>query len=412
MGCRHPRRVSVTPAAGAAANRGTAHTRSAGVERRASTRTRPIRARLWPVPGASRRAGATACTTANRGTTRARSTRVSSRAARSTGRPVIATRGRVTLGVTRLAASRPASVECRAGTRPIRVRLWPAPRASRRGPTAPANPVVAATMHATTVVTAVIRRTGSPRFNHTSTREHTRPLGSGNPRFATVYRSTQIVIAERHVLMLALHGREVNVTLVLGSQLASAWPRMQATLTAVEADTIHRDVVDHRPVIDVGDMNAAQVGHRPVVVKCPVAPVTALEADTTVSVTVVDTTVEAYMGPPIAGVPRIGAAAPGPVARRPQQTGGRRQHPRARHPVIVSIVIGPITRRPDVTDRGAGRLHIHRQRGRREVDRDADRNERKGRHWQGRQREAGQSGPGRSEATRFLIHADLVAIVD
>jgi hypothetical protein len=179
------------------------------------------------------------------------------------------------------------------------------------------------------------------------------------------------MIAERHVLVFALHGSEFNVTLVLCSQLVRARSRVQAAFTTVETDTIHRDVVDHRPVIDVGDVSLAQVGNRAVVVERSTAPVTALEANTTVSITVVDTTVETYVRAPIAGVPKIDALPPTPVTRSPQQTGRGCQDPGAGHPVIVAVVPSPITWRPDVTNRGAGRLHVHRQRGRCEVHGDA-----------------------------------------
>jgi len=327
--------------------------------------------------------------------------------------------------MSRITASRPTSVECAAGTTsssPWSIRMRPrtvsccahcSRATSRSRSTTGTSANCRATVSASTAIaTTVIRRAGSPRFDHPFAREHTRPLSSGNARLTPVYRRAKVMIAERHVLVFALHGSELNVTLVLCSQLVRAWPHVQAAFTTVETDTVHRDVVDHRPVIDVGDVSLTQVGNRPVVIERTTAPVTALEANTTVPITVVDTTVKTYVRAPIAGVPNIGALSPTPVTRSPQQTRGGCQDPGARDPVIVAVVPSPITWCPDVTDRGAGRLHVHRQRRRREVYGDADRHEREGRHRQGRQRKSRQSGPGRSEAKRFLTHDDLVAIVD
>jgi hypothetical protein len=175
-----------------------------------------------------------------------------------------------------------------------------------------------------------------------------------------------------HALVFALHRSEVNMTLVLCNQLVRAWPRMQTTFTTVEAHTVHRDVVDHGPVVNVGDVSLAQVGNRPVVIERATAPIAALEADTTVPVTVVDATIETYVRAPVAGMPKVCTISPTPVTRSPQKSRRGCQYPGAGHPVIVALVIGPVTRRPDVPNRGAGRLHIHGQRGRREVDGDAD----------------------------------------
>ena len=384
--------------------------RSTSVECRSGTsRARSVRMRLATVPRAScaasvrvrirtvpcaRCAGSTASATVNRRASRGR-------------RTIVAGYG----PMARITAPRSTSMECRAGTsraRTVRVRIRTVPCARS---TMITRMQIRATPRPTVLPTAVIRRASSPRFSYASARENTRPLSSRNARLAAVNRGAQIMVAERHVLVLALRRSEINMMVVLCNQFVSAWPRMQASLTTVEAHTVDRDVVDHRPVINVGDVSSAQVGNRPVVVERSTAPVTALEANATVPITVVDTTVETYVRAPISGVPQICAVAPTPVARRPQEPGRGCQHPGAGHPVIIAIVITPITWCPDIANRRTGRLHIYGQRRRREVDGDADRNEREGRHRQGRQRKTCQSGPGWSEAKRFLTHGDLVAIV-
>jgi hypothetical protein len=198
---------------------------------------------------------------------------------------------------------------------------------------------------------------------------------------------------------------------MLGSQLMRVWPRVEATFATVEAHTSHIDVIDHGLVVHVGDVHAAKVGNRPVVVEGTTTPVAALKTNTAVPISVVDSTVKPYVGTPIAGVPEIRATAPAPVTRCPQEARCGGHNPCARHPVIIALVISPVARCPDITNCGAGWLLIHRQFGGCDVDGDADRHEREGRHRQCRQRETRQNGSGRIEAMRFLIHDDLVAIV-
>jgi hypothetical protein len=167
------------------------------------------------------------------------------------------------------------------------------------------------------------------------------------------------MIPERHVLVFPLHRREINMALVLGRQLATIRARVGTARTAVEAHTVHGDVVDHCRVVDVGNMNATQIVDGTVVIEVVAAPIAPLETNTGVTVTVVDTTIEAYVRTPIARMPKVHTVTPAPVARRPQQARGRRQHPGAGHPVVVSVIPRPISGRPDVANSGAGRLDIH-----------------------------------------------------
>jgi hypothetical protein len=125
------------------------------------------------------------------------------------------------------------------------------------------------------------------------------------------------MVAERHVLVFALHRREVNVMIVLSSQLVSVGPRLYATLTPVEAHPIDGDVVYNRRVVDVGDMKATEVGDGPVVIERATAPVTASETNAGVSITIVDATVESYVRAPVTRVPHVQPTTPSPVTRRP-----------------------------------------------------------------------------------------------
>jgi hypothetical protein len=187
-----------------------------------------------------------------------------------------------------------------------------------------------------------------------------------------IERCAQILVAGGHVLVFALHRGEGDVVIVLGYQLVSARPRGNTAVAAVVAHAIHGDVVNHRFVVDVGDVGVSDVGDRTIVEEVPASPVASFEANTTVPVSIVDSTVKADVRPPIAFVPEVGAFSPTPIPRCPQQARGRSGHPGAGHPIVVPVAIGPVAGSPDVAHRRASRLHIDGKCGRGNVDRDPD----------------------------------------
>ena len=134
------------------------------------------------------------------------------------------------------------------------VNIWPTSRGTVLIPSVNIRPV----SRPTVLITAVVGRT-SPRGNHPSAREHPGALSCSNSRLSTVYRCAQVVITERGVLLLSLHRREGDVVFVFGSQLMTARLGVQATLATIEAHASHVDVVDHRLVVYVCDVNAAEV---------------------------------------------------------------------------------------------------------------------------------------------------------
>src|SRR5580658_7224788 len=93
---------------------------------------------------------------------------------------------------------------------------------------------------------------------------------------------------------------------------------------AVEAGVVHVDdgvALNHGAVdVDVGDVNAAEVGAGAVVGEDSAAPLTAKEADAAVAEAIIDAAVEADVWAPVASVPSIEAAGEAPVARRPEKT--------------------------------------------------------------------------------------------
>jgi hypothetical protein len=156
-----------------------------------------------------------------------------------------------------------------------------------------------------TMISDVHRATRSSRAHYAVTREHGRSGRSGNPGLAPVDRRAQVVVGGGQMLMLPLRGSELDVMVVFGRELALGCMSLDASGASVEAHTVHGHVVDDRLVIDVGNVNVAQVVNGAVVVEISAAPVAALETNSTVSESIVDSAVESDVRTPITAVPQI-----------------------------------------------------------------------------------------------------------
>jgi hypothetical protein len=97
----------------------------------------------------------------------------------------------------------------------------------------------------------------------------------------------------------------------------------------------------HNRPVDVGrvDDGLIHMHNRGVVGKVPAPPLAAGKADAAVAEAVVHSPVVAHMPAPVALMEPIMAVFPAPIVGRPQRAFIRRRHPRAGHPVVVSIVI-------------------------------------------------------------------------
>ena len=202
-------------------------------------------------------------------------------------------------------------------------------------------------------------RAATTRAYNTVTGELARPRSRRNSGTTVVERRAQLSVASGAGLMLSLHRRRFKVMVMLSSELVRGRSRMQTAGTAVEAHVVV--VVDNGVVVDVGDMNTAEVGSRVIIEERATAPVTTRKTNTGITKAVVHTTVEADVRTPIAAVPEIDTTVPTPVTRRPEHSGRGRQHPRSGHPVITIIAPRPITRRPHVARRGQRRLYVNRK---------------------------------------------------
>ena len=118
-----------------------------------------------------------------------------------------------------------------------------------------------------------------------------------------------------HVLDLRTHGRGVRFT--RRSKFVRIGTRHQTALTAVVADAaiIHMDVIVTH--IHIGDTREIDVRHRAVVLEYAAIPMAALVTGPDVAESVVHTTIESDVRPPIARIPPIHVIDKAPVSWRP-----------------------------------------------------------------------------------------------
>ncbi len=188
-----------------------------------------------------------------------------------------------------------------------------------------------------------------------------------------VHGRTHLRIRAGSLHVFLLLGDRRDVSLVCKSFFFRRGARLDPTVAAVEADPVHRNVVNP------GVVNVVNVGHVhiqdcPVVEEMAAVPTSTLEAYAEVTESIVDPAVEADMRPPITFMKKICAVAPAPPAGRPKKADFRRQHPGSGHPVVVAnvVIVGPIAGRPEITIARANRLLVNRQSRGTDPDRDAD----------------------------------------
>src|SRR4029079_9227880 len=125
--------------------------------------------------------------------------------------------------------------------------------------------------------------------------------------------------------------------------------------------------------VEVGVVNHTSVhaGHGRVITKRIAGPSAAVVALSPVAVAVIDPAVEPDRRTPVTFVEEIIAAVVAPVSWGPKESDSRRRDPDARDPVITGIV-GPVARGPNIACGWRVGLLIYRYRGWRDPDRYAD----------------------------------------
>ena len=178
-------------------------------------------------------------------------------------------------------------------------------------------------------------------------------------RMSVVHGSELAAIGARRILMLALRGHRWGMALMSKLFLRGRRTSRDTAMPAVIADVAA--VLDNRLLINIVDNVDVHIIHPAVIEKVAAVPVTTGIAGADVTKSVVDSTVEADLRAPVAGIPKIGAVNPTPVTRRPEKTYFGRFHPRARNPEISTIIaVAPVAWRPDITIARTNGLRINR----------------------------------------------------
>src|SRR6266851_8415589 len=206
--------------------------------------------------------------------------------------------------------------------------------------------------------------------HHPRARECSGPWRRSNRRAALVLAGVQHRVASRGLLVLALHRCDGDVSLTDRCLFRRGRLGVNAAIAAVVADSIHGDVIDHGLVVDIGDVYVADIVYGAVVVQTAALPIAAFVAAADVAIAVIDPAVETDVRTPVAYMPDERSASPAPIAGGPQELRLRGEHPRARHPVVILVIVapGPIPRRPNVSIAGNRGLLVDRQFGRWNTD--------------------------------------------
>ena len=160
-------------------------------------------------------------------------------------------------------------------------------------------------------------------------------------------------------LLLRRRRNAIRDLLLLGRGLG-----LNAALASVKAGPVCTGPIHALVCIDIVDAPTRDVVGRRIVGKMSVVPATAAVAVAPVAVPVIHAAIKPNRRAPVARIEGISAVVPSPISRSPIQANFRRLHPCARHPIIFAsiVIVGPVTRSPNVTVIRAGWLRLGRDR--------------------------------------------------
>src|SRR5579864_6571217 len=225
------------------------------------------------------------------------------------------------------------------------------------------------------VVEAVIIVVDPARRHYVLPAELACPGGGRNRRLAVIAGRQQGAIVAGQVFVLRLQAGRLHVAFVRVLAFYLRGPGGRAAIAAIKADAVYSGVIDHR-IVDVGvmDVDYIHIGDRAVVEIVVAAPVSSEESHSGIAKAVINAAVEADMRTPVSRMPDVDSCSPSPISRSPEQAYCRWRNPGAGHPVISFRSPGPITRRPNPSWFGTGRLDVNRQYRRTNADRYSNRN--------------------------------------
>ena len=135
--------------------------------------------------------------------------------------------------------------------------------------------------------------------------------------------------------------------------------RVRPTRAAVIADSAAALIRNGR-VVDIVNHCDVHIVHGAVVIQVPLVPIRSVVTAACVSITVVDPTVKADMGTPIAGMAQVMATLEVPPRWSPKSAYVRREHPSTRNPIVAIVGIAPTPRRPNIIVAGSGWLVVRK----------------------------------------------------
>jgi hypothetical protein len=115
----------------------------------------------------------------------------------------------------------------------------------------------------------------------------------------------------------------------VGPSLHSVWASIEAGVIAVEVITIH-----YRSVVDMVDVDVADVIDRAVIGEVIPMPVAALVANSHIAEAIVYAPIESDITAPVTGMVAVAATRESPITRRPESAIIRRLRPRTGNPVV------------------------------------------------------------------------------
>ncbi len=182
--------------------------------------------------------------------------------------------------------------------------------------------------------------------------------------------------------MTCLCGRCRGMTLMSRSLFRRGRSNGCSAGSAVVADVASGPAVAYGLLISVMEVPNIYVIHGSVVAELVVIPISALVADTTIAISVVNAAVESDGRAPVAFVPKVCVVTPTPVTWSPEQANAGRLDPCAGHPKIAIRTVSPVTGSPQIAFLRTKWLRVRNQLWRSNRDRDTELREQSGRNGQ------------------------------
>ena len=170
---------------------------------------------------------------------------------------------------------------------------------------------------------------------------------------SVVYRGKLVPVMAGSLLVLFLYRGVIYVVFTHGHLFLAGWAGVDATGASIITHAVIYIIINDGPVdIRIMDHRCVDMSDGRIISEVATRPFTTVVTMSSISVAVVNTSIEADVGAPITAMPAIVAACETPITRRPEIAYHGGGIPVAGDPIIaVNIVICPITGDPEVSVR-------------------------------------------------------------